>query len=268
MAFDERAQFASQVTSDLHTIEQAIGDFYNLPSIGKTPTKINIGYPEDGQLERLIDRNYAISRCNGSYSFNYEDFEQFEKEVADILSPEVDCEVTSRRLFIGLGVAGTAVRELWDKPEVAPFKHAKYRDAVTEFFSSKDDIEEMIQGIFCDPEFLERAEMTKWLTDGRALSINGLRLRNRLLFDTTAMPEFVGVEYADLIQAARKVIPESYYNRDGELYSDILSIGLGQSPKGGDKLFFDALSDYTIATATPMRPESAKHLLSPAWSKD
>lgn len=267
MTGDFPGNFEAVVSEELHTAEQLIGGFYDLPQIAGANSSTAIGVTNEDHVERVLDRVYSIQKNHTGYSLNDEDFLELEYDIAYMLPPEYDSDTISRRLFIGMGVAGTAVREIWARHDTAFFKRSQHQDLMKEYFCSKVDIDAMIGKIFDHPDISDRKEMTEDLTDKDATRINGLRLRQRILFDASGMAEFIGIEQYDLIQAARKAILEKY-KVNGEFYDDVMVVGLGQAAKEGDKLFFDALSDFTIASATPLPPQQAKHLFSPAWTID
>ncbi len=267
MASFSRVNEQKAAVADLLHVEQSLAEFYDIPkvacSIGKNP--IVFGHGNGKCLERVTERNYAISKVGSKYSLNVEDFEEFKTDVE--LMEVADAPKTARRLFVGLGVAGVAVRELWGRTDVAPFKRKRHMDAVKEYLADKNDISEMLGDVFDSPENNGRSFMISDLTDERVMSINGLRLRLRTLMDATGMEDFVGAEYADIVLGARKEIM-GLYERDAGFYGDAVVIALGQPAEEGDKMFFNARSDFLIAAATPLRPEKARHLMSPAWSKD
>lgn len=66
---------------------------------------------------------------------------------------------------------------------------------------------------------------------------------------------------------AREAIKQKY-DAEAKDYTDIAVMGLRQAPAFGDAMFFDTLSSFTLAAATPLDQKSTSHLVSPAWRKD
>lgn len=261
-------EFQAAAQEDLRCFEELLGDFYAIDTLRSMAAPLTIGVASDDNLERLSDRQYSIMRTNGSYSLNTDDYSEFESDLSFLDENKlVQLEPIARKMFIGLGVAGTAIREIWGMKGVSMFKRGRHKEAVTDFLASKDDIQSMVSTIFSDEGFAERGAMADEVSDERSMSINGLRLRLRTLFDASGVQEYIGLDYSELIDGARSGI-KKLYGRDGGFYEDLLFIALGQPPQQGDKLFFNAISDFTLAAATPIRPEAASHLLARPWSVD
>lgn len=268
--FDPEAPSPDFVTvnQDLIMFSDLLSDHYGLRNLSKDSAKVSIGEPTADCIERVVDRAPSIQRTNGDYTFNAEDFQIFEDELDYVLPPEMgDAEEVARKLFVGLGVAGTALQEIMGKNPVSVLKEESHAKQMYEFFASHDAINQTFVEIFDDPGFKERAEMTKDLDDERAIAINGLRLSFALLYSIQGMGNVIGVEQEDLKQSSRTQISYAY-ERDINYYMNPVVIGLNQNPKVADRMFFNSLPTWIIAAAAPMQLKSFSHLLSRGWQRD
>ncbi len=262
----------AEVNAHAAAVTDAMADFYDLENLATDSAKVIIGYPVDGGLERVSDRTYSIMRTNGNYSLNHEDYNLFEDELEYTLSGpagelRVEAAQIAQRIFVGIGVANVAIHEMLGKHPPSPLREQSHAEALRLFFTSTTDIRQGFNSIFYEPEVKDRAEMTTELKDATAMSINGLRFALRLLFDVPKAEELTGVEYGMLIYKSQKAI-RALYERDAKHYVDVSVVGLGQNPKKGDTMFFNALPDWLVAAAVPMRPESFKHFFAKGWGQD
>lgn len=224
---------------------------------------------DDIFLERTTDRTYYATTQNNQYTLNFDDYELFEQELEDVMGYEHDFDVQrlAHVLFIGQGVGRTAIRYLFDQKRPTELKQEAYEQMLQEFLASHDSIEEKIEEIFFDEAFKDRAKMVNILSDKRAEEINKLRMSMRVLFDTPFVYDNTGMDYYELISRAEKHILESYTHPDNQMSTDLMT-QLGRDPLKIDERFFDSLSSWVIAAATPMSPGSYRHLNSDGWQRD
>lgn len=255
------------VNQDLIMFSDLLAAHYGLPQLEKDSAIIDIGTPGPDCIERVVDRTHAIQRVNGNYTFNAEDYQIFEDELEYVLAPNTETDDIARKLFVGIGVAGTALHEVFGKHPVSPLKEESHAKMVHEFFASHAAIDAAFMAVFDEEAVHERAQMTSGLTDDRAIAINGLRLCTTILYEVPGMHAVIGIDKLELARHARAHIRNSY-QRDAGYYSQVLVGGLNQSPKVADRMFFNSLPNWVIAAATPMRFRSFEHLLSKAWNHD
>lgn len=245
-----------------------LAEHYGLPRLADLATVVEVSEMPDDTLERVTERSYSIIEPGeeGIYSLNVEDYSSFSNEVDEAFPERPDTDQIARSLFVGLGVAGTALAEMLQTNIPAPLKKRTHAQMLRDFFASHDGVEEALRVMFTD-KLRERAEMSDGMYDARAMSINGLRLRLRILFDAVGHNQLIPVRYDELILRAREHIPQLYKNESTH-YCDVMVMSLGQSPKKGDQMFFATLPDWLIAAAAPLRPQEFQHFHSPAWRKN
>jgi hypothetical protein len=222
--------------------------------------------------QEFVDRVHVpapgMRRENGHFILCLDDLYMFERE-ATACYAEAD-EDSMRRLYIGMGLAGSAIATMLagKRPQSNPRKSDAFGEQLRDFFSSHDDIEETFRALFSRPGFESRAHMVHDISDKRAIQINGARLRLGLLASMPSVMDYIGTEPDKLTEGARADIVDSY-RRDIDHYFDILTLGLSQSPDKVDKNFFTGLSDFVIAAATPIDFKRAtSHLFSEGWQRD
>lgn len=252
-----------ETLSQNYKIDQILNDQRPLV-IGKYPE-----YNNGNFVERTTERTDYIDAYDKEYVLNREDYDSFELEMEDVLGFDYDKDIKkiAHVTFIGLGVGRTAIRHMFGNNVPVDHKKEQYAQMLGDFFSSHDDIEEMLVGVFDLPDFEERASMANVLTDKRAESINGLRMCMRVLFDTSYVLEETGMEYYDLIDGAKQYIKRSYFNAENQTVNDLMT-ECGSKPLKIDEHFFDRLPDWIIAAATPMRPNQLKALFAKSWQID
>jgi hypothetical protein len=264
---EERAFNSVAFACTAENMRDKLADYYDLPRMREEDATVIIGDPPLHTLERVNERTYSIVETGeGGYSLNAEDFQNFEREVDVAFSDRPDTEEIGRALFVGLGVAGTALAHILRNNMPPALRQRSYAHALKEFFASHDGIEESFRSMFTG-KMQGRAEMVSDMYDARAMSINGLRVRLRILFDAMSDTDDMPIFYDDLITHAREHIPE-LYTAESQHYCDVMVMSLAQSPQKGDSMFFATLPDWLIAAAAPIRPQELRQIVSPAWQHE
>lgn len=252
----------------LQLFNEALGDMYELPELHDEPSAIRVGYVSPDALPRITPRTNSIQRVDGGYSLNMEDLELFEDELMYLLASEPCNDRIAPMLFVGLGVAGSVTSEILHSAKVNPLKTGSHAEEVRNFFASHTEIDKSFQSIFKKHGEMKGLAMTSELDDDRAMVINGLRMRFRFLFDANRVSDIVGIEYDRLIEIAREQIAQ-LYERDHEYYTETLTKSIGQDPElaeqEAEQMFFNALPDWLIALACPLRHREFSPLFSPGW---
>ncbi len=217
--------FTEITQTEVSTIQEAMASAYGAPrllwevDLPNMPTLV-VG-DEDAQqtLERVTDRQYSIVRANDHYSMSLADLDELEQDVSYMLPPETEYAGVSRKLFIGLGVASTVIREVSAAVKVSESKREEHFNFMKEFYGSHLGIEEGLLAVFSDVETMARSfAMAERLTDERAMTINGLRLRIGMLLDAPGMEGFVGVSRYTMAEYARVAIQKRYEREAATLY--------------------------------------------------
>lgn len=147
-------RLAAESQLEITTMQEAVAHQYDLPDLiaevdaCEEGPKLIIGAATPDTLERVTDRHYSIVRSDSHYSMSLDDLAELEEDIAYMLPAEREAATIARRLFIGLGVAAVSIHELWSKHEVAAFKIRSHREAVKDFFASKDEIINTLMTLF------------------------------------------------------------------------------------------------------------------------
>ena len=271
--FDDSEQ--ARVSAYLGQFNTMLAVYYDLPQMMQHGSKITIGHVNEECLERVTERKYAAEIVEGDYVLNSADCETFVEELEYVLEDVVYSPDLGTKLFVGLGVAGTAALEAFSqvKRNINPLKAKPHYEVVSQFFESPKDIDEVFQSLFIDRVETDGGTGTKLaMTENlhttkagaeRVDAINGLRLRFHTLLGVPEVREALGISNSTLTRAAQQQI-RKIYDRDQEDYNDWAK-RFGHSDKAADKMFFDALPDWLIAAATPIRDPQLAPIFSKAW---
>lgn len=215
------------------------------------------------------ERSYSALYHHGVYQVDQRDLTDLED---DILQTNYtgDSRSIAVELYMGLGLAGTLVRGELERTRSNTRTYER-KEVLDELFCDKSSITDAFKLYFVNTygeAFSERAYMVNGMTDARAISVNGLRMR--LLFLSTALNEAPALEAykPGVLTGLAQAFVTQEYARNGATFTDISVVGLGQHPIEGDKMFFNTLPDWIIAALAPMRPAECVHLFSEAWKQD
>jgi hypothetical protein len=254
------------VNQYLHALNYSLGVHYGLPDLLADDSDMVVGYRRSDSLEPVLERSSSIRRVDdvNAYSLNTADLSEFDDEISAMFGEKAHDPEIATKLFVGLGVAGSAALELLSRTskEVDSTKEKSHFKMVAEFFNSANDIHNTFKDVFM--ELLEpngqaspKLGMTEKIPGERAAAINGLRFRFLVLMNVPDVVEWTGVDYRQFVELARQEIG----------YHRTIVRNLGHNEKRADRLFFDNLPDWLIAAATPVRDAQVQRIFSQAWQR-
>lgn len=267
--FDPEAPSPDQRNLNQHvkTFSVHLANRFSLPELSKAILPVEVGNITGDCLERVTDRTYCIQGAGDHYTLNGEDFGMFADELDYVFESHDQAEVVAEKLFVGMGIAGTALREMLGRSNISSLKEKSYARQVNEFLTDHSDIEEAFVEIFADEGLEVGMAMTSELSDERVVAVNGLRASLALLYGVNKdLEEYIGVGPEELQQKSRLEVQRTY-EREIIYYLNIAA-GLNQTPKSANAMFFNALPAWVIAASTPMSLSALSHFASEGWRRD